>query len=199
MNEQEIILLQKQVMQNKFGSIHSPVTYVNGKRYHFTEQSVPIAKMLIHLPSEFYDLPPNIARRKYPTEERPQYIKSSRDLNVNFAFKVLPASAREEELLQARNAALNALKRVQPQNTYLEMGVISFGQKKERICCWFEYYGPTLDAESYSFNAIMRQNNKPLYFVFNCPKDDYEGWRPLVFEAIETIRDLPIGWKGETE
>jgi hypothetical protein len=199
MDEQEIITLQKRVMQEKFGSIHSPVTYVHGRRYHFIEQSIPIADMLIRLPKEFSDLPPNIAKRKYPTEERPQCIKSSGDLCVNFAFKMLPAAAREEDLIQARNAALSALKRVQPQNTYLETGVMSFGLKKERICCWFEYCGPTLDSEVYSFNAIMRQNGRPLYFLFNCPRTDYESWRPLIFETIETIRDTPIGWKGDSE
>jgi hypothetical protein len=197
--EQEIIALQKRAMQEKFGSIHSKVTIVNGKRYHFVEQEIPVAGMLMRLPREFIDLPPGIAKRKYPSEERPQCIKSSRDVSTNFAFKTIAAAAREEDLIPMRNGVLDALKRVHPQNTYMGTGVGGFGPGKGRIYCWFEYAGPTLDDETYSFNAILRQNGKPLYFVFNCPKNAHEGWRPIVFEAIDTIRDKPIGWKGEAE
>ena len=197
MTEEEIIAMQKRVMHEKFGSIHSKVTVVNGKRYHFTEQEIPVANMLMHLPMEFIDLPLDIAKRKYPSEDRPQCIKSSRDITINFAFRTLPAIAREEDLIPTRNATLNALKKVYPQNTYMETGTYAFGSSKERICCWFEYFGPTLDDETYSFNALLRQGGKPLYFVFNCPKTGYESWKPIVFESIDTMRDKPIGWKRD--
>ncbi|MDR0468613.1 MAG: hypothetical protein LBH09_01400 [Peptococcaceae bacterium] len=197
MNEQEIIALQKRVMQEQFSSIHSTMTMVNGKRYHFIEQEIPNADMLLFLPREFIDLPPDIARQKYPAEDRPQCIKSSRDISINFAFKILPAKAREEDLTPMRNGVLDALRRVYPQNTYLETGVGSLSHCTGQIYCWFDYYGPTLDAESYSFNAILRHDQKPVYFVFNCPKEGYESWRLVVFEVLDTIRSKPLGWKGE--
>ena len=199
MQAQDIIALQKQVQQERFSSIHAPVTYINGKRYHFIEQEVPVARIIINLPREFKDMPDNLAKLKYPSEERPQQIKTSHDLTINFAFKLLQVEVPEQELIHSMDTMLDAMKRVYPQNTYLETGVNSFRTDRNRTYCWFEYYGPTLDIEAYSFNATMLLYGKPLYVLFNCPKEEYEKWHPIVFEAIETIRDKPVSWKGEGE
>jgi len=120
-------------------------------------------------------------------------------LTINFAFKLLQVEVPEQELIRSMDTMLDAMKRVYPQNTYLETGVNSFRTDRNRTYCWFEYYGPTLDIEAYSFNATMLLYGKPLYVLFNCPKEEYEKWRPIVFEAIETIRDKPVSWKGEGE
>ena len=199
MNQQEIISLRKKVHQEQYGSIHKPVTYINGKRYHFAEQAIPTGNMLIHLPREFSNMPEYILKQKYPSENRPQVIKTSSDMCINFAFKLLPIVAKEEDMIIFRNIALNAVKKLCPQHTYLNTGAANYGPKKNQLFCWYDYCGPTLDMEVYSFNAFMSHNGKPVFFLFNCPKDEYEGWQPIVFEVIDTIRDKPIGWKGEDE
>ena len=184
-------------MKERFSSINSPVTYINEKRYHFIERAISEADIVLLLPAEFIELPPVIAKRKYPAEDRPQVILSSHDITVNFAFKVLQTAISEEDLPVARDAAFDALKKLHPQNTYLETGETGFGEKRERKCFWFEYMGPTLDSSVYSLNAFMMNDNNPLYFLFNCPQEGYENWRPIVFEVIGTIKSKPLFWRGE--
>ena len=186
-NEQEIVTIQKRVIEEKYSSISSPATYINGKRYHFSERRIPDAGMLICLPNEFIDLPSVIAKQKYPSENRPKVIISSADISVNFAFTLLSDAIRDEELIQTRNAALDALKKIYPQNTYLDTGVET--SKESRLFTWYEYYGPTLDSESYALNAFMRIKNRLLHYLFNCPKAEYEDWRPIVLETISSIRE----------
>ena len=199
MTEKEILGLRKKAIQELYGSIHSAVTYIGDKRYHFIETEIPVPGILIHLPKEFIDLPPIIAKQKYPSEMRPRCIKSSTDITINFAFNHLPDKMLETDLINFRNVALDTLRKLYPQNTYLETGFNYFGEKKNRSFSWYEYYGPTLDVESYSFCAFMVKNERLLHFLFNCPKSIYEDWRPIVFEMILSIRDKPLDWKGEGE
>ncbi|MDR0491571.1 MAG: hypothetical protein LBH28_10055 [Oscillospiraceae bacterium] len=199
MDENEILALRKRAEKELYGSIHSAVTYIGDKRYHFVEQEIPVAGILIHLPKEFIDLPLIVAKQKYPSEMRPKCIKSSTDITINFAFNHLPDKLLESELTAFRNSALDVLRKLYPQNTYLETGLDYFGEKKNHVFSWYEYYGPTIDVESYSFNALMVKDNRLLHFLFNCPKSIYEDWRPIVFETILTIRDKPLDWKGESE
>lgn len=199
MDRKEIISLRKRIQQEKYSSIHDPVTYINGKRYHFIEQALPAGNLLIYLPQEFVDMPAEIARQKYPSENRPKMIKTSMDISINFAFQMMPAGGRDEDMILVRNAALDALKRLYPHYAYLDTGMDNFGPKKKDLYCWFEYCGPTLSSDIYSFNAFMAHNDTPVFFLFSCPKDSYEGWRQIVFEVIDTIRDKPIGWKGAVE
>ncbi|MDR0489852.1 MAG: hypothetical protein LBH28_01210 [Oscillospiraceae bacterium] len=199
MTEQDIIALQKKVMQEQFSSIHSIVTYVAGKRYHFVEHEISLADILIHLPREFVDLPPIIAKQKYPSENRPKIIKTSLDISVNFAFNSLPQEIQVDDLIVFRDSSLDALKKLYPHNTYLERGLDYYGPTKSKLFSWYEYCGPTLDADSYTFSAFMRENRRLLFYLFNCPMGVYESWRPVVFETILSIRDKPIDWKGESE
>ena len=199
MIENEILALRKKAIKELYGSIYSEVTYIGDKRYHFTEQEIPVADILIHLPKEFIDLPLAIARLKYPSEMRPKCIKSSMDITINFTFNHLPDKLLENELIAFRNAALDMLRKLYPQNTYLETGLNYYGEKKNRTFSWYEYYGPTIDVESYSFNALMVKDGRVLHYNFNCPKSIYEDWRPIVFETVSSIRDKPIGWKGENK
>jgi len=199
MTEEEILALQKKATKELYGSIYSAVTYIGDKRYHFVEQEIPVADILIHLPKEFIDLPPEIAKQKYPSETRPKCIKSSSDITINFAFNHLTHQLLETELITFRNAALDMLRKMYPQNTYLETGLDYYGEKKSRIFSWYEYYGPTIDVESYSFIALMVKDKRLLHFIFNCPKSIYEDWRPIVFETIMSIKDKPLGWEGECE
>jgi len=194
MNEQDIIKLQKQLMQEKYASIHSPVTYIDGKRYRFVEQEIPVGDILVRLPQEFVDLPKAIAWVKYPSSSRPQCIKSSTDTSINFAFSHLPTKVQEQELPKLKDTALNGLKKLHPQNDYLDDGLGYWGPTKSMLYSWLEYTSPTLDSENYSFNAFMRKDERLLYYVFNCPKEGYERWRPIVFETILTIRDKPDNW-----
>jgi len=199
MTEDEILELRKRATKELYGSIHSEVTYIGEKRYHFVEQEIPVANILVCLPKEFIVLPPVIARQKYPSEMRPKFIKSSTDITVNFAFNYLPDKIQESELINYRNAAVDMLRKLFPQNTYLDTGLNYYGEKKGHLFSWYEYYGPTIDVESYSFNALLVKDGRVLHFLFNCPKSIYVDWRPVVFETISTIRDKPIGWKGESD
>lgn len=195
MEEQSIIALQKQLVQKQYSSIHSPVTYIGGRRYHFTEQPI-IANVLIMLPSEFIDLPPALARQKYPSSQRPQCIKTSTDMSVNFAFSYMQDKVREDELVGLRNTAMDGLRKIYPQNDYVGAGLNYWGEKKGSLFSWFDYTGPTLDAETYSFNAFMVVNERLLYYLFNCAKEGYENWKPIIFETIASMRNEPFDWKG---
>lgn len=207
MTEEQIISLRRKVVEEQYGSVFSPITYVAGKRYHFAEQEIPLTIMisiLLRLPKEFIDLPAKIAKIKYPSENRPQYIKSSTDTTVNFALTHLKTNVKESDIIPIRDVAMNTLKRLQPQNDYLGAGCEYCGEERNHLFSWYEYCGPALDDDLYSLHAFLVNYsglglNGLLYFLFNCRKREYESWRPIVFETIATIREKPLGWNAEEQ
>jgi len=185
LTENEIIAMQRQVVEEKYKSIYSPATYIGKKRYVFTARELSEARITVHLPELFLDLPESIAKQKYPSENRPQIIISSSDISVNFAFTLLPEPTDDDEIIEVRNDALNAMKRLYPQNTYSDTGVDV--TVCSRIYAWYEYSGPTLDSEMYALNAFMCIKDKLLHFLFNCPNEAHEQWKPVVLEVINSI------------
>ena len=119
---------------------------------------------------------------------------SSTDVKINFAFSYLHQKILDADLIAFRDSSRNALKKIYPQNTYMELGLGYYGPKDNKLFSWFEYYGPTLDEDVYSFNAYMREDGSLLCFLFNCPKEIYKNWRGIVFETIKTIRSKPVDW-----
>jgi hypothetical protein len=197
MTEREIIALRRAGARERFGSIYSAVTYANGRRYHFVEREIPGTGCLVRLPREFFPMPPNIARQKYPSESRPGHIMTSSDTRVNFAFTAVQRAVKHEELTKVRNAAVDALRRLFPHYVYAGTGLEYFGEKGDQVFSWYEYRSPTLDVEAYSFQAFLGARGRLLAVTFNCPADWREGWRPIVFEVVSSIREKPIDWREE--
>jgi hypothetical protein len=81
----------------------------------------------------------------------------------------------------------------------MEQGLGYYGAEKSKFYSWYEYCGPALDADSYTFHGFLRENSRLLFYLFNCRKEAYENWRPVVFETIMSIREKPRDWKGESK
>jgi len=186
-SEADIIAAYKKTHEEKYKSIFLPMTYIGGIRYHFAEREIQETGIVVQLPTDFLLMPDEIAKMKYPSEERPEIIISSVDMSVNFTYSLLPIKTSDEELTDIRNSMLESLKKLYPQNTYMESSV---GYTKEsRLFTWFEFYGPTLDVEIYTAHAITRIKQGILHAMFNCPRSEYESWKPVMLEVWASIAE----------
>ena len=187
LTEDEIIAMRRQAIEKKYSSIFSSATYIGENRYIFAEREIERARIVAHLPREFIEMPLVVAKLKYLSESRPDTIITSTDIFTNFGFSLLSEAVKDEELFEIRNTMLEVLKKLSPQNIYIDGGVKT--SKTNHIFAWHDYTTPTLDVDVYMLHAYMRIKDRLLHILFNCAKDEYEFWKPIALEVISSIRE----------
>ena len=91
---------------------------IDEEEYNFTRTILCDNKVSILLPEEFADMPLEIAKQKYPMEQRPQIIKTNTDQSVNFAFNLFPEPFTGEQAGEAVKSFKTLIKRMHPGNRF---------------------------------------------------------------------------------
>lgn len=160
--------------------------YIKDDFIQFEEFKLFNDSMSILLPNNFVDLPENMKKIKYPSEQRPQIIKTSLDTSVNFCFSLLPLPITNEQTKDAIKQFKTVIKRVNPAYIFYDL-------KEEQICdktvSWFDFKSYGIDFPMYNIMYITPIKNKLMQGVFNCLYKDIDEWKEYVFQAIKSIKE----------
>ena len=85
--DEKIMEMRRQEKQKEL-NIREDGLIVKGEKIKFQDTTLFQEKMLILLPTSFVDMPQKIARLKYPSEQRPQIIKTDLLGSTNVAFNL---------------------------------------------------------------------------------------------------------------
>ena len=85
--DEKIMEMRRQEKQKEL-NIREDGLIVKGEKIEFQDTTLFQEKMLILLPTSFVDMPQKIARLKYPSEQRPQIIKTDLLGSTNVAFNL---------------------------------------------------------------------------------------------------------------
>ena len=66
------------------------------------------------LPEGFVDMPPEMARIKYPSEQRPREIRMNGDGTVNFTFNLFEAGLEEQQIDDALGQFKSVIRKHDP-------------------------------------------------------------------------------------
>ncbi|MDE6950939.1 MAG: hypothetical protein K2P64_08495, partial [Lachnospiraceae bacterium] len=141
----------------------------------------------------FGDLPPDIVKVKYTSQQRPQVIKTSLDTTVNLGLSMMDIEIYGEQIRTLRNQAQEALKRLNPAFVFYDSKV----ETKNVPLGWFEFKSYGLDTDVYNLMFISQIENKMLHGIFNCDYDDALEWREAARQMMYSITDLSKEEKGK--
>lgn len=116
LDEQIIELRRKEKAASE--DIHGDGITINGELLTFKETLLFKDKMSIWLPESFVDMPSKIARIKYPSEQRPQIIKTDLLGSTNFAFNLFSKPIEPAQMQSAADGMKAILKKVNPANIF---------------------------------------------------------------------------------
>ena len=85
--DEKIMEMRRQEKQKEL-NIREDGLIAKGEKIEFQDTPLFQEKMLILLPTSFVDMPQKIARLKYPSEQRPQIIKTDLLGSTNVAFNL---------------------------------------------------------------------------------------------------------------
>ncbi len=183
--DEKILECKKRARKEKHSTLETG-TYIKDELVEFERQDLFCGKLSIMLPTTFVDLPENLAKLKYASEQRPQIIKTSLDTTVNLGLNILNVDIQDEQVELLLEQAKLTLKRMNPAISFYDSQV----EKVPMTLGWFEFKSFGLDKNVYNLMFVTRIDGKMAQGVFNCIYEDALEWRDAAHQMINSIRDM---------
>lgn len=179
-----IIKRRREKEKEKFNSIELGM-YVGEQLISFKEQVLDESGLQVVMPDILAPMDEEMKKRKFPMEQRPPIIWSNSEGSVTFTFNLMSQKAQEPELHRIRDDLGNLILSVYPHYIFTDKGQV---MHDKGICQWTEFLSPVVGGMLYSilFTACMEEHL--LIGMFNCPSDDKEDWKRVIFKVVSTIR-----------
>ena len=168
-------------------NIYEGITVMD-KYYEFKERGLFDNTLKIQIPTNFIDMPDEIARVKYPSSDRPQIIKTDDTGSVNITTNLVPQNIEDQQIPEVKEGIKEILKRLNPSYLFLEEGVETI---EEKTVGFFEFKSPTVDDPLFNVMFFIKLNHNVMIGIFNCPYSQHRAWRPIARQIMQSIRIKP--------
>ena len=166
-----------------------------GKRYYeFQETKFFEEKLGIYIPKDFEDMPIEARKFKYPSESRPEIIKSNEDGSIAITLNIIDSPLDEERVEELKDGMKMIIKKTNPANVFYEDGVI---EVKSKNIGFFEFKSSAIDDFLYNLMFFLEFEEKTLMGTFSCLYKDYKDWRDIAFQVVNTVRLVKEGKGAE--
>lgn len=182
--DEEILEARRELERKKHITLETGI-YAGEELIEFQPITLPDTQISIPLPKHFVVMPDIIKSVKYPSKHAPEFIMSSLDAMVNFAFNRL-----DEE--DGNVSAMSSQFQTVLQNT--NPAIIIKNQVDTKTCqsnemSWFEYNGFQMDGQSYNRVCLVRMKSSVLHAIFNCPLRDKDKWEAIIEKVFMAITE----------
>lgn len=185
--DKKIIELRNSIDNLKNKDITKKVL-IKGEEFDFEEIKLFNNKLAITIPKTFEDMSLELAKIKYPLENRPQVIKSNEDGSVNLTFSYFAEqSLLEEQLEELHQKIRDGLKRMNPTIVFYSSEVI---EKDFIKIVYYDFKSNTYDGALYNINFGAAIENKLFLGTFNCNITDVSEWKSVAVQMIASLKDL---------
>lgn len=155
-----------------------------GRWIYFERRSLAKETITMMLPKDFVPMSSDIARKKYPSEQRPETILTDETGTINLMFQYMEGEESNTTIESFRNQIFGMMKRVNPGIKEREMGVVDAAGKQ---IAYVEFSNPVMDGKLYNLMFYMSVKGRPLMGSFNCRTKEMKYWRTVAFEMMQSI------------
>lgn len=182
--DEKILEYRRRARKEKYSTLETGI-YIKDELVQFERKTLFKGKMSIMMPVSFVDLPSNLAKIKYISEQRPQIIKTSLDTTVNLGFSMPDLEVYPEHIEELCKQTKSALKQINPAIVFYE------GQVESDLPLgWFEFKSYGIDSNVYNLMFMTIVDKKLLHGIFNCNYNDAIEWRDAARQMMRTIKDV---------
>jgi len=193
LGDEEILTTRVTEQHKKKHSIFNEV-FIDGELYDFEQKEIIFPsseeyRFTMILPKDIDILDPELAKMKYPSENRPEIILSNHDTSLDFTFYYTPDSIADYEtrLTQYRSV----FKQLNPSNVFFSERIVELESGLTVAC--FDLCRSLLDGDVYYFYFFTDLPTTPkteILGTFSCLFNLREDWEPLFWQMIETIEPI---------
>lgn len=181
-----IIQKRRETEKQNYMSVQSGM-YAGNEFITFSENKLFDGCLAIYLPDTFADMPEEYRRVKYPSEDRPQILKSNIKGDAAFSFQLVDQSLQASELEATMERFCRVLKRAQPFNLFFDSGLVK-GHDVDMDIAWMDYKAYGVDQPIYQLLYTLPAGGRMMMGMFHCPFYAAKGWKPVAKAVLGTIR-----------
>lgn len=157
---------------------------IAGKWVYFGRRLLAGDTVSMMVPEDFCQMDQDMARVKYPSEQRPETILTDGTGTVNLMFQYMDGETDNESIESFRNQIFGMMKRVNPGIKERETGVIDV---KGKQIAYVEFSNTAMDGKLYNLMFYLEVKGQPLMGSFNCRTKEMKYWRAAAFEMVNSI------------
>lgn len=155
-----------------------------GKWIYFERRFLGKERITMMVPKDFVPISPEMAKVKYPSEQRPETILTNETGTINIMFNYMEGEVENKEMENFRNQVFAMMRRVNPGIKQQEIGTVDIGGKH---IAYVEFSSPAMDGKLYNLMFYFEVEGQPLMGNFNCPTKEMKYWKPVAFEMMKSI------------
>ena len=162
--------------------------YISGKLETFTKALYFNDTASIYTPSSFIDMPDEIKEIKYPTNFRPEIIKTNLAGDINLSLSLLE-EGKDADIETLLSDLRSLLSKAHKGIRFLETKKLIKEGFVEINC--FDFILPGIDEKIYHMMGMGKTDRQIIQVIFNCMESDANAWKKAVidiFENIELVR-----------
>lgn len=184
--DEKILEYRRRARSEKYSTLETGM-YIENELVQFERRLLFGDKISIMLPNSFVNLPSELAKAKYMSEQRPQIIMTSLDTTVNVGLSFVNVAIEVGQLKVLMEQSKSALKNMNPAIIFHE------GKVEEDIdlpLAWFEFKSYGIDKNVYNLMFIVMAYHKMLHGSFNCSYDRALEWREAARQIVYSIQEV---------
>lgn len=162
---------------------------IGGQWIEFEERKIVDNKIAMMVPKEFTEMDLEMAKIKYPMEQRPKTILTDHTGSINISFTHIDTPMTNDDTATIRDGLFSMMHRVNP-----GIKMQSTGQEviDNKDVAYVEFTNPAMDGKVYNLMFFLELDGKPLMGNFNCITKSMRYWKNPYFEMMRSIKILTL-------
>ena len=161
--------------------------YIEGRLETFSKEQYFDDLLSIYIPESFIDMPDEIKEIKYPTNFRPEIIKTNLAGDVNLSISLLKVG-EDMEIKTLVTDFRNLLAKAHNGIKFLEY------DEFDNDCCvkmyCFDFIIPGIDERIYHKTGLGKIGRETVQVMFNCREPLSWTWKKAVNDILQNIKPV---------
>ncbi|CAM5781063.1 MULTISPECIES: hypothetical protein [Brevibacillus] len=142
-------------------------------------------KVEILIPKGFDIMSEEMAKVKYPSENRPTLIYTDAEGSINVAFNHTATPIQDGQIKELKDQMKQMFEGLYPDATWYKDEVTQINGKNVG---YFELLTPAADTKVYNLIFFTELDGKLLMTTFNCTEQQMDEWKPLAQQILQSYK-----------
>lgn len=161
--------------------------YIEGRLETFSKEQYFDDLLSIYIPESFIDMPDEIKEIKYPTNFRPEIIKTNLAGDVNLSISLLKVG-EDMEIKTLVTDLKNLLAKAHTGIKFLEYDEFENEDCVKMYC--FDFIIPGIDERIYHKTGLGKIGRETVQVMFNCREPLSWTWKKAVNDMLQNIKPI---------
>ena len=158
--------------------------YISGRLETFSREKYFEGLVSAYIPDSFINMPDEVKEIKYPTNFRPDIIKTNLSGDIDLSFSLLT----NVEKIDVEVMAVDFINILRKSHKGVKLGDLNYLSKEGFIeMRYFDFTLMGVDERLYHLIAMGEVNEKVLQVSFNCRENDIYKWQRAVMDIVGSI------------